>query len=53
MQTHASICSQAPRRRGGGGVDKERVREGGGNTIRSIESTDLDHVPLEFTFEFH
>lgn len=26
---------------------------GGGNNIRSTETTDLDRVRLEFTFEFH
>lgn len=31
---------------GGGGSS-------GGNNIRSKESTDLNHVPLEFPFEFH
>lgn len=43
MQTLASVCSQEQRKRGGGG----------GNNIRSKETTDLNHVPLEFTFEFH
>lgn len=46
MQTHASICSQ--RKEGG----RERG-EGGGEHIRRTETTDLDHVLLEFTFEFH
>lgn len=45
MQTHASICSQEQRKGGCGW--------GGGNNIRSTETTDLDRVRLEFTFEFH
>lgn len=32
---------------GGGGESR------GGNNIRSKEITDLNHVTLEFTFEFH
>lgn len=36
---------------------RHREKEGGGgfggNNIRSSEATDLDRVPLEFTFEFH
>lgn len=50
MQTHASVCSQEWRKvLGVWGEGGSR----GGNNIRSKGITDLNHVPLEFTLEFH
>ena len=49
MQTHASVCSQERSKAwgcGGWGWGGSR----GGDNIKSKETTDLNHVPLKFTF---
>lgn len=45
---HANTCQHLQP-----GTEKGGVWVGGGNNIRSTETTDLDRVRLEFTFEFH
>lgn len=45
---HANTCQRLQP-----GMEEKREGLEGGNNIRRKETEDLNHVPLEFTFEFH